>query len=56
MVFTEGNEDLVSKAEFYLNNPNETIKYREHGYNYILSKHTFKHRISDLLNWLGTKL
>ena len=56
MVFTEGNEDLVSKTEFYLNNPNETIKYREHGYNYVLSKHTFKHRISDLLNWLGTKL
>lgn len=56
MVFTDGGGDLISKTEFYLQNPNETIKYKEYGYNYILSKHTFQHRISDLLHWLGTKL
>lgn len=54
--FTEGNDDLLSKVDYYLNNPNETIKFREYGYNHILSKHTFQHRISDLLNWLGTQL
>jgi spore maturation protein CgeB len=56
MEFTDGNDDLLSKIDYYLNNPEETNKYREYGYNHVLSKHTFKHRMSDLLNWLGTKL
>jgi spore maturation protein CgeB len=56
MEFTDGNNDLLSKIDYYLSNSEETIKYREHGYNHVLSKHTFKHRMSDLLNWLGNKL
>jgi spore maturation protein CgeB len=56
MEFTDGDNDLLSKIDYYLNNPEETNKYREYGYDHVLSKHTFKHRMSDLLNWLGTKL
>lgn len=56
MEFTDGYDDLISKVEFYLENPDETLKYREFGYNHVLSKHTFKHRVSDILKWLGTKL
>ena len=56
MEFTDGGEDLLSKIDYYLENPQQTIKYREYGYDYVLSKHTFRHRISDLLNWLETKI
>lgn len=54
--FTDGDNDLLSKIDYYLNNSEETTKYREYGHNHVLSKHTFKHRMSDLLNWLGNKL
>lgn len=54
--FTSGDDDLLSKIDFYLSNMEKTNIYRENGYKYILSKHTFKHRISDLLIWLGAKI
>ena len=54
--FTDGHDDLLSKIDYYLENPQETIPYREYGYQHILSQHTFKHRMSDVLNWLGTKI
>lgn len=56
MEFTDGDKDLLNKIDYYLQNPEQTTKYRERGYEHVMSKHTFKHRIQDLLNWLGNIL
>jgi len=52
MVFAENKADLLSKIEFYLDNPDTSIEYRENGYKHVLNNHTFKHRVTDILNWI----
>jgi len=56
IIFTDGFDDLNKKIDFYLANPTETVKFREAGFELIKNKHTFKHRMNDLLDWLGRKL
>jgi len=56
MVFTSGYQDLAEKVDYYLNNPDETLKYREAGLKKVREKHTFKHRMDDLFNWLEGKI
>lgn len=52
IVFTDGFSDLRDKANFYLNNPYETLPFREYGYQHILNNHTFKHRTTSIIDWL----
>ncbi len=56
IVFSDGNEDLRKKVKYYLDNQNETVKFRENGFSLIKEKHTFKHRMNDLINWLEKKI
>lgn len=54
--FTDGYWDLRDKVDFYLNNPEERKKFRNIGIEKVKQKHTFEHRMSDLLNWLEGKI
>ena len=56
LVFTDGYDDLADKCDFYLANPEKVEKFKRNGYDLVLSKHTFKHRINNLVNWLETKI
>ncbi len=52
IVFSEGYEDLQKKVDYYLNNQEQTVTFRENGFNLVKQKHTFVHRMNELLNWL----
>lgn len=54
VVFVDSQEDLCNKIEYYLNNPQLTTSYRKNGYDLIIKKHTFAHRINDLITWINT--
>jgi len=56
MVFTDGYKDLEDKIEYYLNNQDMTTIYRETGYEKVIQEHTFKHRMKQLIDWIGTIL
>jgi len=56
MVFTDGNEDLKNKVDYYLTNPEKTVKFRNNGLKLIQQKHTFKHRMNELLNWAEKRI
>ena len=56
IVFTEGDGQLREQIDYYINNLQAAEKYREAGFNKVLDKHTFKHRIEDFLLWIGDKL
>ena len=56
VVFTNGNscgnDELSRQIKFYLEHPEETIPYREHGRELVLGSHTFKHRMDVVLPFL----
>ena len=52
IVFTTGHQDLKDKCNFYLDNPNETMPYRQAGLKKINDSHTFRHRMDNLSEWL----
>lgn len=54
MVFADDQQQVIQQIDYYLNNPQETIKYRENGYNKITNYHTFDHRINNLIEWIKT--
>jgi spore maturation protein CgeB len=56
IVFTDGYEDLKNKVDYYLDNQQETVKFRENGFSLVKEKHTFKHRMNSLLDWLENKI
>lgn len=56
MVFTNGNDDLVKICNYFIQNPGETLKYRENGYAHVVANHTFRHRMENLVSWLINKI
>jgi len=56
MVFTDGYSDLENKIKYYLSNQHETQSIRECGYSKVLQEHTFKNRMTQLVDWIGTIL
>lgn len=54
IVFVDNEQDLLDKIEFYLQNQEKTITYRNNGFDLVNSKHTFAHRIDDIINWINT--
>lgn len=54
--FTNGDRDLRRAVDHYRANPQETFAYRDAGRRLVLERHTFAHRMNDLVNWLETKL
>ena len=45
-------EDLLKKIENLINNPDQAEKIAENGYNLCHSKHTIKHRLHEILDWV----
>jgi spore maturation protein CgeB len=56
MVFTEGYQDLIEKINYYSENQEKTIPFRNKGRIKVLENHTFKNRMSNLLDWLEKKV
>lgn len=52
IVFVDNQEDLLSKIDYYLKNQDLTLPYRNNGYDLVTSKHTFAHRVNDIINWI----
>ena len=55
LAFTDGGEELRRVVGHFLEHPHETLPYREAGRRLVLKRHTFAHRMTDLVNWLETK-
>ena len=41
--------DLQKKVDYYLKHPEECLKIAENGYQEVLKKHTYRHRLTDIL-------
>ncbi len=48
----ETPEEMIDKAEYYLNNSSERLAFRKKARNAVLAKHTYRHRIQKLMNAL----
>ncbi|MDJ0900421.1 MAG: glycosyltransferase [Xenococcus sp. MO_188.B8] len=49
------SDELVDKANYYLNHPSEAEKLREAGYQRALRDHTWKNRFEQLFKTIGLK-
>jgi spore maturation protein CgeB len=56
LVFTDGGEDLRRVVRHFLEHQHETKPFRLAGRRLVLERHTFAHRMNELVDWLGTKL
>lgn len=56
MVFTEGDSHLIHLIDFYSKNQEKTTAFRLQGMKKVIEKHTFKHRMNDLLAWIEKKV
>jgi hypothetical protein len=54
--FTDGGDDLRQLVDLYLAHPEWTQPYRDAGRRLVLERHTFAHRMTELVNWLEKKL
>ena len=54
--FTDGGDDLRQLVDLYLARPEWTRPYREAGRRLVLERHTFAHRMTELVNWLENKI
>lgn len=54
--FTDGGDDLREAVHHYVTHHEETLPCRLAGRELVLARHTFAHRMNDLVNWLETKL
>lgn len=52
MVFTEGNDDLIEKIEYYLSNEKEREKISQYGYKYAINHASIDSRMAELFNYL----
>ena len=58
LVIFDGPEDLFSLIDYYLKNEEERKQIAENGYNVITEKHTYKHRLAEMVDivksrWVG---
>lgn len=53
MVYVKTPEEFFEKVEYYLSNMSEAIPYIENGYEEVMSKHTYFHRVKDIFDRLG---
>jgi hypothetical protein len=56
LAFTDGGEELRRVVGHFLRHPHETLPFREAGRRLVLERHTFAHRMTNLVDWLETKL
>ena len=54
--FTDGGDHLRQLVDLYLARPEWTKPYRDAGRRLVLERHTFAHRMTELVNWLETKI
>jgi spore maturation protein CgeB len=52
MVFTDGNEDLNNKIEYYLSHEKERAEIAEFGYNYVINNATIESRMRELVTYM----
>ncbi len=56
MVFTDGDEDLTEKIEYYLDHPEEREKYAERGHEYVMQHASLSSRMNELILYLDKLL
>ena len=50
LVIFDGPEDLFRLIDYYLKNEKERKQIAENGYNIITEKHTYKHRLAEMVD------
>ena len=55
IVFYRDTEELISLVKYYLANPEERKVIAEEGRKEVLRKHTYRHRIEEILSIIGKK-
>lgn len=50
--FYRGEDEMLDKLKFYVNNMNSAIKVARAGYNKVVNSHTWKHRFESLFHQL----
>ena len=53
LVFYKNVDELINLAKLYLHNPEERKRIAENGRQIALEKHTYKHRIEEILSIIG---
>ena len=46
-------EEFWEKLDYYIKNPDERLQYIESGYQEVINKHTYFHRVKDIFTRLG---
>ena len=49
-VMFDDENDFIEKCKYYLENEEERLKIVSNAYKYFLEKHTWHHKVKDLLN------
>lgn len=52
MVFTDGDEDMSEKIEYYLDHENERKKIAQNGYKYVIKNATIDARMNEFLKYI----
>ena len=52
IIFAKTPEEFETLIEYYVNNPDERMKHIEAGYNSVMSKHTYYHRMAKMFEEL----
>lgn len=55
-VYWSNSDDLVTQVNYYLNHPDERRQIVQRGAECVRSKHTYHHRVSDLIKMLPKNL
>lgn len=53
LLLVKSPEDFWEKLDHFIKNPDDRLKYIQRGYDEVMSKHTYFHRVSEIFNKLG---
>ena len=49
-IMFDDENDFIEKCKYYINHDQERMKIVNQAYKYFLEKHTWKHKIKDMIN------
>lgn len=52
-VFYESKDDLIAKIDYYLTHEDERIQIAKNGFEKIKEKHTYRHRVQEMISYLN---
>lgn len=56
LLLAKSPEDFWEKIDYFIKNPDKRLEYVKRGYNEVIEKHTYFHRIKDIFNNLNMSI